>query len=128
MADGAIPPTSPGIRRHAGDLGVATRFKPGQSGNPGGRSKRDRQLAELARVHTVDAIAALVEIMRNANAPAAARCTAAAEILDRGWGRAPASLEATHEVSFAADLEAFIRSLQDKGPTQMIEVEGNDGA
>ena len=103
-------------------------FQPGQSGNPAGRSKLDRQLAQIARVHTADAIATLVEIMRNADAPAAARCTAASEILDRGWGRAPASLEATHEVSFAADFEAFIRSLQDKRPAQMIEVEGNDGA
>jgi hypothetical protein len=62
-------------------------FKPGQSGNPGGRPKRSVDLRRLARERTVDAIATLINVMRNPRAASAARVSAAAALLDRGWGR-----------------------------------------
>jgi hypothetical protein len=66
-------------------------FQAGVSGNPGGRPKRmledGRSLADVARGHTEDAVAVLVEVMGDAGAPAASRVSAAAHILDRGWGR-----------------------------------------
>lgn len=71
----------------------------GQSGNPNGRPQRrtadGKALAELARAYSEDALAALVEVMRNAEAPAGARIAAANAILDRGWGKPIAAHEAT---------------------------------
>jgi len=46
----------------------------------------------LARQLTANALNALAEIMEDEEAPAAARIAAAKELLDRGWGKAPAAL------------------------------------
>lgn len=66
-------------------------FVKGQSGNPGGRPKNalpdGRTLADLCREYTVDAVNVLVDVMEDGEAAPAARVTAAANILDRGWGR-----------------------------------------
>jgi hypothetical protein len=62
-------------------------FKPGQSGNPGGRPKGDIELRRAARGRTAEALETLINIMRNQKAPAAARVTAAEAILSRGWGK-----------------------------------------
>lgn len=62
-------------------------FPPGQSGNPGGRPREDGHLRELCRAQTELAIVALVEILSDKAAPAAARVAAANAILDRGWGK-----------------------------------------
>lgn len=74
-------------------------FKKGESGNPGGRAKvklpDGRTLTDLAREHTEDAVKTLVEIMRDVQAPAAARVAAADKILNRGWGQAPQTIALT---------------------------------
>jgi len=57
-------------------------FKPGQSGNPGGRPKG---IAAKAREHTDKALEVLVEGM--ADEDPRVRVTAAKEVLDRGWGK-----------------------------------------
>ncbi len=57
-------------------------FKPGQSGNPGGRP---RGIAALARAHTDRAVEVLVEGMEDADHKV--RIAAAREVLDRGWGK-----------------------------------------
>jgi len=44
-------------------------------------------VADLAREHTEDAIAVLAEIMKNPDAPAGVRVTAAKALLERGWGK-----------------------------------------
>ncbi|WP_314955902.1 hypothetical protein [Bradyrhizobium cosmicum] len=44
-------------------------------------------IKSLARTHTVHAVNTLVQIMRDKNAPAHARVSAANAILDRGWGK-----------------------------------------
>lgn len=69
---------------------------PGQSGNPGGRPRmtdEQRVAAITARKFTLKAINTLVQIMENHKAPASARVSAACAILDRGWGRAPQTVE-----------------------------------
>lgn len=63
-------------------------FKPGQTGNPGGRPKGDIELRRAARERTAEALATLINIMRDDKAATAARVSAAQAILDRGWGKA----------------------------------------
>lgn len=59
-----------------------TQFKPGQTGNPGGRPKG---IAAKAREHTDKALEVLVNGM--ADPDPRVRVTAAKEVLDRGWGK-----------------------------------------
>ncbi len=49
---------------------------------------------------TVEAVDALVAIMRDRKAPAAARIQAATAILDRAWGKPKAQTKATVENKF----------------------------
>jgi Family of unknown function (DUF5681) len=69
------------------------RWKPGQSGNPSGRPKVIQVVRDLAREHTPEAIDTLAEIMTDEKAPHAQRIAAAAEILDRGWGKPMQTVE-----------------------------------
>jgi hypothetical protein len=66
-------------------------FMKGQSGNPGGRARTKtedgRTLSELAREHTDAAVACLVTVMKDDQAPHSAKVAASSAILDRGWGR-----------------------------------------
>ncbi len=62
-------------------------WKKGQSGNPGGRPAVVKELRELAREHTVEAVNTLLAVMQDDEAPAAARVSAACAMLDRGYGR-----------------------------------------
>jgi hypothetical protein len=69
-------------------------WKPGQSGNPGGRPKELREIAQLSREHSKEAIERLVFWMRSDNPKAStAACNA---ILDRGYGKPSQPLE--HDV------------------------------
>lgn len=71
----------PGAGRKKGSRAVATIEQGGT-------------LAELARRHSGEAIAALVKVMKEAESEAA-RVSAANAILDRGYGRPPQSHEHT---------------------------------
>ena len=74
----------------------STSFKPGVSGNPGGRPKTPQTIEvrriilgvrEAARELTLDALDTLATIMKDPKAPAAARISAAVALLDRGHGK-----------------------------------------
>jgi hypothetical protein len=70
--------------------------KPGErrgGRKPGTPNKVTAELAGLARVHTPDALAALVVVMNDPAAPAAARVSAANALLDRGHGKPRQALE-----------------------------------
>jgi hypothetical protein len=59
------------------------------------------EIRSLARSHTRTAINVLVGIMRSKDATPAARVSAANAILDRGWGRAPQTIQNGDEGSLA---------------------------
>lgn len=61
-------------------------FRPGHSGNPGGRPKVAGRVRDLARAHTEKAVSVLVESLDDADARV--RLTAANMLLDRAWGKA----------------------------------------
>ena len=70
------------------------KFKPGDDPrrNASGRPKIYRTVVDLARKRTVRALKTLTEIMEDATADAGARVKAASVLLDRGWGKAPQTL------------------------------------
>ena len=70
-------------------------FKKGQSGNPGGRPAVIAEIKQLARKHTEEAINTLAAIMHDGGASPAARVSAANVLLDRGYGRALQTIEAS---------------------------------
>lgn len=69
------------------------RFKPGCSGNEGGRPKDEQNVREMARAYTTEALNTLVEVMRTGDLKE--RAQAASALLDRGWGRAASPVELT---------------------------------
>lgn len=98
----------------------ATTFKPGQSGNPGGRSPRvgpnGETVAQLARKHTARAIDTLVELLGEEQA-ADVRLKAAEALLNRGWGKPQESVEVTGELATGLPVIQIMRyddSAQDR--------------
>jgi hypothetical protein len=67
-------------------------FKPGQSGNPTGRKPLADDIHALARPHAAEAIAGLVEFMRQREDCHLAM-SAMIALLDRGYGRPPQALQ-----------------------------------
>lgn len=68
-------------------------YSKGKSGNPRGRPKVVKEVRDLAKSHTAEAVEVLVEIMNSTGARESARVSAANAILDRGWGRPAQELE-----------------------------------
>src|SRR5277367_1630959 len=72
------------------------KFAPGVSGNPGGVSEVRREMQELARLHSVEAIESAVKLMRTAKSDMV-RLAAISLILDRAWGRPKQSVEVENQ-------------------------------
>ena len=79
------------------------RFIKGYSGNPGGRSKDEHNVIELARSYTTEALETLVELMRDGK-DERVRGTAAQALLDRGWGKPKVEL-LTENADYRAALQ-----------------------
>ena len=90
---------------------AAGRFIPGMTGNPGGRPKG---IAAIARQHTDRAMDVLTAAMDDPDARV--RVAAAKEILDRGYGKAPAfTVDLTNRLDDMDDdaLDAAIDAIRD---------------
>jgi hypothetical protein len=74
------------------------KFTRGMSGNPKGRPAAIIEVAKAAREHTAEALETLARIMRDAKATASARVSAAVAILERGWGKAPQTIDLRREI------------------------------
>ncbi|WP_156427449.1 hypothetical protein [Novosphingobium sp. Fuku2-ISO-50] len=64
-----------------------TRTRKAAAATPAPPNGQRRGDAAMARAHTGDALATLVAIMTNGDAPATARVSAANAVLDRAWGK-----------------------------------------
>lgn len=102
--------------------------KKGEVRNPRGRPKKDFDLAKLAQSHAETAIKTLVEVMTAEEATPSARVSAASELLDRGFGRAPQTLDVEHKVAFSEQFECFMREVMGRRHAPMIEAEVLDAA
>lgn len=67
----------------------------GAGRKPGVRNKITKDVKDLAQEFGEEAIKALVEIVRDGEAPHAARVAAIKEVLDRGYGKSKQGLEVT---------------------------------
>ncbi|MCO8160963.1 hypothetical protein NRB16_24545 [Pseudomonas sp. LJDD11] len=67
--------------------------RPGAGRPKGGRNKVTADIKVIAQSYGEEAITALVEILRDGEAPPAARVAASKEILDRGYGKAHQSVD-----------------------------------
>ena len=91
----------------------STRFQKGKSGNPRGRPKKDLDLAALAQQHAEAAVRTLALCLTDEKAQWPARVSAAAELLERGFGRAPPSIDHNHKVSLSDEFEAFLAEMRE---------------
>jgi hypothetical protein len=86
-------------------------FKPGQSGNPGGRPKGvARTVREVCGGSPLRLAQGLLEIAENPKANNRDRVAAYRELLDRGWGKAPAF--AAMDASDPLELDDIAREIQ----------------
>ncbi len=95
--------------------GLATRFKPGRSGNPGGRPKALAEVQALAAEHTPEAIERLAQLMRTG--PEAVAVRAAEALLDRAWGHPSQPVE--H--SGSGGTRALVEGLSDEELADQLE-------
>lgn len=96
-------------------------FQKGQSGNPKGRPPVIREVQELAKQQTENAVEALVSIMGNEKSNASARVQAAVALLDRGWGRPKQSVDVKVDHD-ATGLAAALNALNDRlGLNALVE-------
>ena len=68
----------------------------------------------MAQQHAQKAIETLARCLDDDTATWPAKVSAASELLDRGFGRAPQSLQVDHRLDFSANFEAFVRELGDR--------------
>jgi hypothetical protein len=99
--------------------------RPGEPGrNPRGRPKKDFEVAAEAEKHAGLAIATLAEVCADTEAPPASRISAASELLDRAFGRAPQSIKMKTELTFSEQFEDFIRMVNAKTVHGTLATEG----
>ncbi len=92
-------------------------FRPGVSGNPGGRPKAEINIRDLARSYTEKAIKTLVTIADDPKSSDAARVQACNALLNRGWGRPVQQNDVNVRQESYAD---FLRTVMDSDTTSPV--------
>lgn len=103
---------------------------PGQTGNPGGRPKNLSDVRDLARQHTVAAIATLATLMADEDAKPSTRVAAADALLDRAWGKPTQPIEHRAGEQSIIPMDEVERRLREIGrlPAPVaVDVEGAEG-
>lgn len=89
-------------------------FKPGQSGNPGGRPKEAAEVKSLARSHSKEAVDKLVALMRS-SADERTIIAACNSILDRGLGKPAQAITGGDEEDLPLKVEGVLRLVKPEG-------------
>lgn len=109
---GTVEETDDAIRkkeaRRAQQLANLKPIQKGEVRNPRGRPKKDMVLADMAQKHAEKAISTLLDVMTDTEASPSARVSAASELLDRGFGRAPQSLDVEHKLTLSQQFEDLL--------------------
>lgn len=104
-----------------------TAFKPGQSGNPGGRPPKtpdERALIEACRGKTMDALTVMETLMRTSKQDSV-RLSAAAAIIDRGYGKSTERKEITNRPYETATDEQLAGVIVAKAAEAGLTINGN---
>ncbi len=101
------------------------KWKPGQSGNPTGLSRRHNDIEALAREHGPEAIETVAAIMRDVTSNPSVRLAAATALLDRGFGRPKQTVDATVNINLAEEHLAALNALTDAA-TAVVAVVARD--
>ena len=110
----------------------STAFKPGQSGNPGGRPKALAEVQQLARAETVANIQALIRIRDAADSPPAAVVAAVSIMFDRAFGKPKQEVENTgadgarYVIVAPAPVASATEWLHRHAPRHVIDAEETD--
>ena len=89
-------------------------IKGAASPNPGGRPAVMGNLREAAREYSQEALETLASVMRDPEAPPAARVASARELLDRGFGRAVQAVDVNTKVDLGQTAAAVLLELSAK--------------
>jgi hypothetical protein len=92
-------------------------WKPGQSGNPGGKSKKLEEIKSLSKDRLRRALERIIELVESDDERVA--LMAAKEVLDRAWGKPTQPTETA--VSFSSEFETFICNLNERQKAKTIE-------
>jgi hypothetical protein len=115
--------TAPTDGAAASDTNVPAPWqKGGPSPNKAGRPKNPKNAAEvreLAREKTGAMLEFLSRTALNPKVAIGVRVTCATEILNRGWGKAPQSLDVNHDVQ--GDLAALLEEIDGRNKIKIVE-------
>lgn len=96
-------------------------FKPGQSGNPGGKPKGMGKFRELCRSYMEEAVEAIVELARKKKTPPSIKLAAWQYLLDQGWGKPRQAVEVGGQVTNRYEWDITQRIISDPESTQLAE-------
>lgn len=93
-------------------------FKPGQSGNPSGMSKKEAKAKKTAEDHVEAALKVIVEALKDKDAKV--RLAAANTIMDRGLGKPKQSVEVSRKAHTLDELstEDLIAAVHESGDSE----------